>query len=275
MSSNESTGGLAESSAPDVPTRPIVVIPTYNEGDNIGRLLARLLALSVDLDVLVVDDSSQDETAKIVATAADRNPGRVHLLERPGKAGLGAAYIAGFSWALSHGDYDAVVQMDADFSHDPDDVVRLLHGLGLADLCIGSRYVPGGGVTDWSLRREALSRWGNAYSRAMLGVPIRDLTGGFKAWRAETLRAIDWSQCAAAGYGFQIQTTTYALCNGARSMEVPIIFRDRQAGESKMHGGIVTEALIGVLALRWHTRARIRVALRGRFDNSGRLVQTS
>ena len=275
MVTSESTGGSPEPPAPEVPSRPIVVIPTYNEGDNIGRLLARLLAVPVDLDVLVVDDSSQDDTAKIVTAAADEHPGRVHLLQRPGKAGLGGAYIAGFRWALSRSEYDAVVQMDADFSHDPDDVVRLVHGLGLADLCIGSRYVPGGGVTDWSLRREALSRWGNAYSRVVLGVPIRDLTGGFKAWRAETLGALDLSRCSATGYGFQIQTTAFALCNGARAMEVPIIFRDRQAGESKMHGGIVTEALIGVLALRRHTHARLRITLRGRFDDSGRLLEPS
>ena len=237
--------------------RTIVVVPTYNESENIGRLLDELMGLSVATDVLVVDDSSQDGTDKIIKSKAADNEGRIHLLSRPGKAGLGAAYVAGFKWALKADVYDVVVQMDADFSHDPADVVRLVGALDAADICIGSRYVQGGGVTDWSLRREALSRWGNAYARAVLGVRVRDLTGGFKAWRSEILEGLDWGVCSASGYGFQIQTTTHALCNGATVIEIPIIFRDRQQGESKMHGGIITEALIGVLKLRGETRGQI------------------
>jgi dolichol-phosphate mannosyltransferase len=257
-----------EPAAAFAPERPIVVIPTFNEAENIGRLVERLLQLPVGAEVLVVDDSSQDGTAKIVREAGETAPGRVHLLERPGKAGLGAAYVAGFGWVLAQGRYDSVVQMDADFSHDPDDVVRLLAALGAADICIGSRYVHGGGVIDWSLRREALSRWGNAYARIVLGIGVRDLTGGFKAWRTSTLATLDWSVCSASGYGFQIQTTIQAVCRGAKVVEVPIIFRDREQGQSKMHGGIVTEALVGVVRLRWSHRKELRAVRNGRRSRS-------
>ncbi len=228
----------------------LVVIPTYNEAENIDAMLDRLLALPIDTEILVVDDSSSDGTDKMVLVKAQDFPGRVHLLSRPVKDGLGAAYLAGFHWALDSGEYESVVQMDADFSHDPADVPRLVAYLEDADLVIGSRYVQGGGVTDWSLGREALSKWGNAYSRAVLGVRVRDLTGGFKAWRTSLLSDLNWVACNANGYGFQIQTTVIALSLGARVMEIPIIFRDRQYGASKMHGKIVTEALAGVWKLR-------------------------
>ncbi len=237
--------------------KSLVVVPTYNEADNIAKLLDALLAQELNFDVLVVDDSSVDGTDKIVLQFKDKYPNRIHLLSRPEKAGLGAAYVAGFKWAVEAGGYDGVVQMDADFSHDPKDAVRLVQGLEVADVCIGSRYVHGGGVIDWSLRREALSRWGNAYARLLLGVKVRDLTGGFKAWKIEVLEKLDWQDCSASGYGFQIQTTLQAMVNGASVLEIPIIFRDRTEGESKMHGGIITEALIGVVRLRRATRGKI------------------
>lgn len=212
------------------------------------------MSLVVEFEVLVVDDSSRDGTDKLVKEAQEKHPNRVHLLSRPAKQGLGAAYVAGFKWAIAQETYDRIVQMDADFSHDPQDAPRLIQGLEMADIAIGSRYVHGGGVIDWSLRREALSRWGNAYARMVLGVKVRDLTGGFKAWKVDTLKGLDWELCSATGYGFQIQTTVHAMCNGASIVEIPIIFRDRTEGESKMHGGIITEALLGVVKLRRQIR---------------------
>lgn len=213
--------------------RPAVVVPTFNEAENIGLLLR---ALPQDLDVLVVDDASPDGTADVVRSA-ERDG--VHLLSRDGKQGLASAYVAGFTWCLERG-YERVVQMDADLSHDPGDVVRLL--AEDSDLVLGSRYVRGGGTRNWPLRRRLLSRFGSIYGRLCLGLPQRDLTGGFKAWRADTLRRALGEPVASEGYAFQVEMTWRAVNAGATVSEVPIVFTERTLGASKMSTGIALEA---------------------------------
>jgi dolichol-phosphate mannosyltransferase len=225
-----------------------VVIPTYNEADTISGVVGRLLELTCHPSVIVVDDNSPDGTAHVVNRIAQANE-RVSLVRRPAKQGLGPAYVVGFTWALEHG-HDVVVQMDADESHDPADVDRLVAGLEAADLVIGSRYVEGGRIEGWSRRRELLSRAGNRYAATVLPVGVHDLTGGLKAWRAETLAKVDLDAVESRGYAFQIETTVRAAAIGARIVEVPITFRERVAGESKMTGSVVSEALFTVPRLR-------------------------
>jgi dolichol-phosphate mannosyltransferase len=227
----------------------LVVVPTYDEADNIGPLLAALLAAVPDAHVLVVDDHSPDGTADLVAARADHGE-RVFLLRRPGKAGLGAAYRAGFAWALNRS-YDAVVQMDADHSHPPDRVPALVEALAAADVAVGSRYVRGGAVRDWSLTRRAVSWLGNVYVRLVLALPVRDATAGFKAFRADALREIGVLTSHSNGYCFQIENTWQAARHGLRVVEVPITFTDRARGTSKMSGRIVLEAVVRVLGWRY------------------------
>lgn len=227
----------------------VVVVPTYNEADNISGILGRILASPVQPDVIVVDDNSPDGTGTLVADMSRDEP-RVRLHVRPRKAGLGRAYIDGFQLALAEPRYDAVVQMDADGSHDPADIDRLVGALSTADLAIGSRYVPGGSVKGWATHRLALSRGGNRYARSLLGVGIRDLTGGFKAWRPPLLAQVTAATTMIEGYGFQIEMTVRALAAGARVVEIPITFRERVAGESKMSAKIGMEALRTVPRLR-------------------------
>lgn len=229
----------------------VVVLPTYNEAENIVGMLHRLLASAVHPDVLVVDDSSPDGTGALVSGVARSSGGRVSLLTRAGKEGLGAAYRDGFRAALGRG-YDVIVQMDADGSHPVDALPGMLLALsGGADLVLGSRYCLGGGVAaGWPLHRRLLSRGGNLYARALLGLPQRDLTGGFKAWRAPLLRRLDLSVADAMGYAFQIQTTLAAVRAGARVVEVPITFVDRELGTSKMSAAVTLEAARLVLAMR-------------------------
>ncbi|HJN76579.1 MAG TPA: polyprenol monophosphomannose synthase [Myxococcota bacterium] len=213
--------------------RTAVVIPTFNEAENIGVLVR---ALPEDVAVLVVDDNSPDGTAS-VARALGR-PG-LDVLGREGKLGLASAYVAGFRWCLER-PFERVVQMDADLSHDPGDVVRLLaedH-----DLVLGSRYVPGGGTRNWPLRRRLLSRFGSTYGRLCLGLPQRDLTGGFKAWRSELLRAVLAAEVSSEGYAFQVEMTWRAVRGGASVVEVPIVFTERTLGASKMSTAIALEA---------------------------------
>lgn len=230
----------------------VVVIPTYDEADNIRLVLDAVLTAST-ADVLVVDDRSPDGTADLVRAhpefARPGTGGRVHLLVRDGKEGLGAAYRSGFAWALEHG-YDAVAQMDADLSHPPDRLAALLQALDDADVSVGSRYVRGGGITDWSLLRRLVSWAGNTYVRLVLGLPVRDSTAGYKAFRADALREIAATDSASNGYCFQIENTWRAARLGLRVVEVPITFTDRTAGSSKMSGRIVTEALWRVLTWR-------------------------
>lgn len=232
----------------------LVTVPTYNEADGIRELIDAVLANAPDADVLVVDDSSPDGTAALVA-AHPTYGDRLHLLNRPAKAGLGAAYRGGFAWALSHG-YDVVVQMDADLSHPPARLPALLAALDDADIAVGSRYVRGGGVEDWPLSRRLISWGGNVYVRLVLGLPTRDATAGFKAFRREALERIGATSSQSNGYCFQVENTWRAHRLGLRVVEVPITFRDRTRGESKMTGAIVREAMLRVLTWRWSELAR-------------------
>jgi dolichol-phosphate mannosyltransferase len=230
-----------------------LVLPTYNEAENVERIvraaLPRLAEAAPEHRLLVVDDGSPDGTGQIAdRLAAELEP--VEVLHRTVKEGLGRAYLAGFRHALEHG-ADLVIEMDADFSHDPADLPRLIRAADEADLVLGSRYVRGGGVTDWGLFRRALSRGGSFYARMILGVPVRDLTGGFKCFRRATLEGIDYLHTHADGYGFQIELTYRAHKNGFRVREIPIVFRDREAGTSKMNARIALEAIWKVPALRF------------------------
>ncbi|MFZ4387344.1 MAG: polyprenol monophosphomannose synthase [Chthoniobacterales bacterium] len=229
--------------------RIIVVVPTYNERDNLPKLVDRLLALHDAVEILVVDDSSPDGTGEWVAATAARDS-RIHLLARTAKNGLGRAYVSGFQWALEHG-YDLIVQMDADFSHSPEDVPKLLEGIRTtgADLVIGSRYVDGIRVINWPLKRLVLSVGASYYVKWITGLPVWDPTGGFKCWRRRTLEAIDLSTVKSNGYGFQIEMNHRVWRRGLRVTEVPIIFSDRVEGTSKMSKKIVIEALLMVWGL--------------------------
>jgi dolichol-phosphate mannosyltransferase len=227
-----------------------VVLPTYNERENLEPMVGAILEALPEARLLVVDDSSPDGTGALADTLAASEP-RVAVLHRDAKDGLGVAYRDGFRWALDHDDVRAVVQMDADFSHDPRDLPRLLAPLMAdADLALGTRYIPGGGTVGWPLQRRLISRAGTLFARTVLLLPYHDLTGGFKAWRRELLEAIRLREANASGYGFQIETTWWAHRRGARIREVPIIFRERVAGRSKMTGAIVREALLLVIRLR-------------------------
>ena len=225
----------------------VVCLPTYNERENLERMVEALAPLGVR--VLVIDDNSPDGTGELAERlAAERD--WLSVLHRPAKEGLGPAYIAGFREALS-GDADYVLEMDCNFSHDPADVPRLLAACEAgADLALGSRYVAGGGTENWGLARRLVSAGGSLYARTLLGAPIRDLTGGFKCFRREVLETIDLAEVDAKGYAFQIELTYRALRGGFRVVEVPIVFRDRTEGASKMTRGIVREAVVRVPALR-------------------------
>ncbi|MGC4807854.1 polyprenol monophosphomannose synthase [Micromonospora sp. DT233] len=221
--------------------RVLVVIPTYDEADNVASIVGRVRAAAPQVDVLVADDNSPDGTG-VVADALAAADARVHVLHRPGKQGLGAAYLAGFGWARERG-YDAVVEMDADGSHAPEDLPRLLVAAGDADVVIGSRWCRGASVVDWPWRRLLLSRCGNLYARLALGVPVADATGGFRVYRLAALDAVDLGSVCSQGYSFQVELSRLAHRAGARIVEVPITFAQRQRGASKMSPLIVVEAL--------------------------------
>jgi dolichol-phosphate mannosyltransferase len=234
--------------------RVLVVVPTYQEAANIANILGRVRAAVPSADLLVVDDGSPDGTADM-AEAVGRELGRISVLRRREKAGLGSAYRAGFAIGIERA-YDAMVEIDADLSHDPAALPSLLHAVeDGADLAIGSRYVPGGSIPDWSWHRRALSRWGNRYAAAVLGIGIRDATAGYRVYRADMLRAIELDTVRADGYGFQIEMTYRVAQHGGRIVEVPIDFVDRTLGTSKMSGNIVVEAL--VLVTWWGVRDRL------------------
>jgi len=241
--------------SPPEPRGPAwLVLPTYNEAENLEALVAAVLPkLPDDARVLVVDDDSPDGTGRIADRLADENE-RVEVLHRTKKEGLGPAYIAGFRKALAEG-AGLILEMDADFSHDPAYLPRLLEASKRADLVIGSRYVEGGGVANWGALRRGISRGGSAYARLVLGVEVRDLTGGFKCFRREVLEAIDLDSVDALGYAFQIEMTYRALRAGFKVAEVPIVFRDRHAGSSKMDSSIVREAIWRVPRLRFGRRS--------------------
>ncbi|MGH3482735.1 MAG: polyprenol monophosphomannose synthase [Nocardioidaceae bacterium] len=232
----------------------LVVVPTYNEHDNLADLVQRIRASEPEADVLVVDDASPDGTGKL-ADAIARNDPHIHVLHRLGKQGLGVAYVAGYGWGIERG-YQRFVQMDADGSHRPEQIPALLEGLSDADLVIGSRWVPGGGIVNWPRHREWLSRGGNIYTRWMLGIPIRDATGGFRAFRRQTLDGLALREVASQGYCFQVDLARRAVRGGFRVVEVPISFVERRYGDSKMSGGIVAEALWRVTA--WGVSRRLR-----------------
>ena len=238
----------------------LVIIPTFNERENLPLIVGRVQAAVPRAHVLVVDDGSPDGTGAVAdeLAAADEH---VHVLHRTEKAGLGAAYIAGFRWAL-RGDYGVIVEMDADGSHAPEQLPRLLGRIGAgADLVLGSRYVPGGSVVNWPKRRQLLSRGGNLYSRLALGVKLNDITGGYRAYRREVIEALPLDAVASQGYCFQVDLAWRAVQQGFTVVEVPITFTERTIGESKMSGGVVREALL--LVTRWGVRNRVN-ALRGR-----------
>ena len=226
------------------PERVLVVIPTYNEADNVEPILRRLLDANPDVEALVVDDGSPDGTGKLADEIAAEDP-RVHVLHRESKAGLGAAYIAGFQWALDR-DYDAIVEMDADGSHAPEQLPRLLGALADADLVLGARWVKGGSVENWPRSREVLSRGANIYARVALGIHLHDSTAGFRAYRRAVLETLDLDEIASQGYCFQIDLALRTVAAGFRVVEVPITFAERERGVSKMSTDIIAEALTKV-----------------------------
>ena len=235
-----------------------VVVPTYNERENIEPLAIAVLAALPEASLLIVDDASPDGTGELADTIAAREA-RVSVLHRAGKEGLGVAYRDAFRWVLERPEARAIVQMDADFSHDPAALPRLLAPLMRdADLVLGTRYMPGGDTVGWPGYRKLISRGGTLFARTVLLLPYRDLTGGFKAWRRELLEAIRLRETSGSGYGFQVETTWWAHRRGARIVQVPIVFRERVVGASKMTGGIVREALLLVVRLR---AGAIRAAL--------------
>ncbi len=225
----------------------LVIIPTYNEADNIAAILREVRKLPVNPDVLIIDDNSPDGTWKIVETISHRD-GKIHLVKRPKKMGLGSAYITGFKWAMER-NYDVVVEMDADFSHDPADIQRLIESLENCDVAIGSRYVKGVSVVNWPISRLLLSYFANLYARILTGVKINDLTAGFKAIKVEALRTLDLNGIKSDGYAFQIEIHFYLWVKGFKICEVPIIFVERRAGKSKLNRGIIWEAFWTVIRL--------------------------
>ena len=232
--------------------KKLVIIPTYNEKENIEQIIRTVLALNGDFDVLVIDDGSPDGTADIVKSLIPDSGNRLHILERSGKQGLGTAYLLGFNWALEHG-YDYVFEMDADFSHDPNDLLRLYKACAEdgADLVVGSRYCNGVSVVDWPISRIIMSYFASAYVRSVLRMKVYDTTAGFVCYSRKVLEAIKLDQVKMKGYGFQIEMKYTAWKLGFKLKEVPIIFTNRQKGTSKMSGGIFGEAFWGVIALRF------------------------
>jgi len=230
--------------------RALIVVPTYNERDNVTGIAERLLAALPGADLLFVDDNSPDGTGALIDEMTAREP-RIHALHRAGKLGLGTAYIAGFTWGLDRG-YEYLFEMDADGSHDPKYLADMLAlAEDGADAVIGSRYVPGGGTANWGLGRKILSRGGSLYARTILGVDVRDVTAGFICWRRRALEAIDLATITSNGYSFQIEMKYRALKKGLRLVETPIVFVDRRAGQSKMSRAIFLEALLKVWSLRF------------------------
>jgi dolichol-phosphate mannosyltransferase len=228
--------------------KSIIVIPTYNEVENISKLIDTIFNIKSDIDILIVDDNSPDGTAEVVSKMMNKDS-RIHLIKRPGKMGLGTAYCDGFKYALEKG-FDYIFEMDADFSHNPEDIPRFLEEIHNYDLVIGSRYVSGVNVVNWPLKRLILSYGANLYTRIITGMPVHDATGGFKCFRAEALKKIDLSKIKSNGYGFQIEMNFRLWKSGARLKEIPIIFIDRRSGVSKMNKKIIYEAIFLVWKLK-------------------------
>lgn len=229
--------------------RSLICMPTYNEAENIRPIIAAIHEVVPEVHVLVIDDNSPDGTGQIADQLAAEDE-RIHVLHRTEKAGLGKAYVAGFEWALEHG-YERIVEMDADFSHQPKYLPEMIGQLDGYDVVVGSRYVAGGGTRDWGLVRKVISRGGGIYARMILGLDVQDLTAGFVAWRADVLRNIGFEQVEASGYVFQIEMKYRAHKNGYRILEIPIVFPDRTVGVSKMSPNIAAEALWRVWGIRF------------------------
>ena len=232
----------------------LVIIPTYNEKENIERMVRKVFSLSKPFDLLIIDDNSPDGTAQIVKSLQKEFSDRLYILERAGKQGLGTAYIAGFKWALGHS-YEFIFEMDCDFSHNPDDLVRLYDGIisSNAGVAVGSRYKSGVNVVNWPLGRIIMSYGASIYVRLITGMPVNDTTAGFKCYRRRVLEAIDFESIRFKGYAFQIEMKFTAWKMGFKIEEVPIIFTDRKLGKSKMSGGIFSEAFVGVLKMKWQS----------------------
>lgn len=230
--------------------RALVVTPTYNEAENIEAFITQVLSRAPGLEILIVDDNSPDGTGDLVARLSGQNS-RIHLLRRPRKMGLGTAYVDGFRYAIAH-DFDFILEMDADFSHNPDEIPRFLEKITECDLVLGSRYTNGVRVVNWPIRRLLLSYAANVYTRIITGMPVKDATGGFKCFRRAVLEAIDLTQVRSNGYAFQIEMTFKAWAKGFRVCEHPIIFVDRRSGVSKMSRKIVYEAVFMVWKLKLH-----------------------
>jgi len=229
----------------------VVIIPMYNEKENAAAIIDAVLALSEPVDILVIDDNSPDGTARIVKAKIDDNPGRVHIIEREGKLGLGTAYICGFLWAIEQG-YEYICEMDADFSHNPEDLPRLIKAVRSgADVAVGSRYVSGVNVVNWPMGRVLMSYYASAYVRMITRMPIHDTTAGFVCYRRRVLQTIHLDKIKFKGYAFQIEMKFTAYKYGFKIEEVPIIFVNRVLGTSKMNSGIFGEAVFGVIRLKW------------------------
>jgi dolichol-phosphate mannosyltransferase len=241
--------------------KPLVIVPTYNEAENVESLAQRVFEAVPFIHLLFVDDNSKDGTRERIGLLIKDRPDQVHLLERPGKLGLGTAYLDGFRWALSRG-YDALVEMDADHSHDPKELATFLKKLETYDAVVGSRYCQGGGTENWSFLRKCISVFGSFYSRSILGLTIRDLTGGYNAWRRDTIIAINPDLVRSEGYSFQIELKYRAHLAGKSIVESPILFSERRAGQSKMSLNIVLEAMVRVWSLRAIKRQLVEQAIK-------------
>jgi dolichol-phosphate mannosyltransferase len=235
-------------------TRSLIIVPTYNEAENIEPLVSAILALEAGLEILIVDDNSPDGTGEI-ADRLNRELPAIHVLHRPGKMGLGTAYVEGFKWAIEH-DYDYIFEMDCDFSHNPSYLPTFLTQIESADLVIGSRYIKGGNTPNWGVLRKLISRGGNTFARLMLGLKTHDCTGGFRCYRRQVLQKVPWHKIRLQGYGFQVGAVYYVERLGGRIAEFPITFEDRRVGQSKMSFRIVIEAFAYVT----------RMALSGKKD---------
>lgn len=241
----------------DIPSKhsdSVVIIPMYNEYENASAIIDAVISLEHDFDILVIDDNSPDGTAAIVKKKMEQYPGRVHIIERKGKLGLGTAYITGFKWSVDHG-YDFIFEMDADFSHNPADLMKLYHATAVegADVAIGSRYVTGVNVVNWPMGRVLMSYYASKYVRVVTGLPIHDTTAGFVCYRRRVLEALPLDDIKFKGYAFQIEMKFTASKYGFKVVEVPIIFVNRVLGTSKMNSGIFGEAVFGVIRLKWNS----------------------
>lgn len=241
----------------DIPSKhgdSVVIIPMYNECENASAIIDAVISLEHDFDILVIDDNSPDGTAAIVKKKMEQYPGRVHIIERKGKLGLGTAYITGFKWSVDYG-YDFIFEMDADFSHNPADLMKLYHATAVegADVAIGSRYVTGVNVVNWPMGRVLMSYYASKYVRLVTGLPIHDTTAGFVCYRRRVLEALPLDEIKFKGYAFQIEMKFTASKYGFKVVEVPIIFVNRVLGTSKMNSGIFGEAVFGVIRLKWNS----------------------